>query len=182
MEYDSVSKMNYHHYLPPENLFDLTGKNYAIFGGSSGIGLGMAVGLGKAGASMLLIGRNKSKLDSSLEFLKQQQIEATGIQGSIVDTTVLQDIDNYLDKSERGIDGVILSAALSHIESSENYPLKVVKEIIDTNLYSQFVIAQWACKKMKNNGGGIIFISSGSSIKAMPKNVIYSLLKVPSMV
>jgi len=40
-------------------LFDLTGKRVLITGSSQGIGLTLARGLGEAGASVIVNGRNK---------------------------------------------------------------------------------------------------------------------------
>ena len=41
--------------------FDLSGKVAAVTGGNGGIGLAMAEGLARAGASIMVIGRNTDK-------------------------------------------------------------------------------------------------------------------------
>jgi hypothetical protein len=41
--------------------FDLTGKSALVTGGNSGLGLGFATGLAKAGASVTIWGRNERK-------------------------------------------------------------------------------------------------------------------------
>ena len=42
-------------------LFDLTGRVAIVTGGNGGIGRGMALGLGQAGARLAIVGRNAEK-------------------------------------------------------------------------------------------------------------------------
>lgn len=51
------------------NLFDLSGRVAFITGGNSGIGLGMARGLVKAGANVAILGRNAEKNASAVDEL-----------------------------------------------------------------------------------------------------------------
>ena len=46
---------------PMKAPFDLTGRVAVVTGGNGGIGLGMACGLGQAGAAIMVGGRNKVK-------------------------------------------------------------------------------------------------------------------------
>ena len=56
------------------NLFDLTGKRVLITGSSQGIGLTLARGLGEAGASIIVNGRNEEKLSDAAKELKKQGV------------------------------------------------------------------------------------------------------------
>jgi gluconate 5-dehydrogenase len=47
-------------------LFDLTGKTALITGGTHGLGMAMATGLAKAGATIIVNGQNKEKMDNAL--------------------------------------------------------------------------------------------------------------------
>ena len=55
-------------------LFNLTGKNAIVIGGSRGLGYGMAAGLSQAGARVMLVSRNQEALDQA----KKQLEETTG--------------------------------------------------------------------------------------------------------
>ena len=51
-------------------MFDLTGRVALVTGGNGGIGLGMATGLAKAGATVMVAGRNAAKNDAAVAGLR----------------------------------------------------------------------------------------------------------------
>ncbi len=66
------------------NLFDLSGKVAIVTGGNGGIGLGIAQGLARAGAKIVVLGRNVAKSESAA-----QQIEKdTGVATLVVTADV----------------------------------------------------------------------------------------------
>jgi 2-deoxy-D-gluconate 3-dehydrogenase len=48
------------------NLFDLSGRVAVVTGGNGGIGLGMAEGLAKAGAAIVVAARNREKSEEAV--------------------------------------------------------------------------------------------------------------------
>ena len=60
------------------SLFDLTGKTAVVVGGTSGIGLAMAVGLAEAGADVVASSRRQEQVDEAAA-----QIEAKGRKAAI---------------------------------------------------------------------------------------------------
>ena len=52
-------------------MFDLTGRVALVTGGNGGIGLGMATGLAKAGATVMIAGRNAAKNDAAVAGLRE---------------------------------------------------------------------------------------------------------------
>jgi len=63
--------------------FDLTGKVALVTGGNGGIGLGMARGLARAGARVVIAARNEAKSKSAV-----QELEALGPGARAVTTDV----------------------------------------------------------------------------------------------
>lgn len=59
---------------PALELFSLQGKRALITGASQGIGLELASGLGKAGASIVINGRSTAKLEAAAKLLRDQGI------------------------------------------------------------------------------------------------------------
>ncbi len=66
-------------------LFDLTGKVAIVTGGNGGIGLGIAKGLARAGASVVVAARNREKTSVSVRELQQLGGSATGISTDVAD-------------------------------------------------------------------------------------------------
>ena len=60
------------------NLFDLTGKVAIVTGGNRGLGLGMATGLGQAGASIVVAARDTDQTSEALGHLESLGVKATG--------------------------------------------------------------------------------------------------------
>lgn len=80
---------------------DLTGTTVAITGATSGLGLVSAEALAAAGADLILVGRDKSKLDDAVEVVGAAG--AGGVMGELAD---LADLDQVRDLAGRLRDGV----------------------------------------------------------------------------
>ena len=59
----------------------IKGKITLITGGATGINFGIAEKLGKHGAKLILMGRRANVLESSVNKLRSQGIEAVGVSG-----------------------------------------------------------------------------------------------------
>jgi 2-deoxy-D-gluconate 3-dehydrogenase len=74
------------------SLFDLTGRVAIVTGGNGGIGLGMAQGLAKAGASLAIVGRNSVKNDEAQLSLKKLGAKVLVLEKDITDLTAPAEI------------------------------------------------------------------------------------------
>ncbi len=66
-------------------LFDLGGKAAIVTGGNGGIGLGMARGLARAGANVVIVGRNQAKSDAAVAELKLGGVKAISVVADVTD-------------------------------------------------------------------------------------------------
>jgi 2-deoxy-D-gluconate 3-dehydrogenase len=66
-------------------MFDLTGRVALVTGGNGGIGLGMATGLAKAGATVMVAGRNGAKNDAAVAGLRALGAKAESIAVDVTD-------------------------------------------------------------------------------------------------
>ena len=66
-------------------MFDLKGRVAVVTGGNGGIGLGMAKGLGLAGARVAIAARNAEKSRAAVETLARLGAEAIAVQVDVAD-------------------------------------------------------------------------------------------------
>ena len=61
------------------NLFDLTGKLALVTGATQGLGMAIAEGIGKSGATVVINGNSsQEKIDNAVSIFKSQGINAYG--------------------------------------------------------------------------------------------------------
>ena len=60
------------------NLFSLKNKRALVTGSSRGLGLAIAAGLGRAGATVILNGRNETRLAKAVKSLRAKRIKTHG--------------------------------------------------------------------------------------------------------
>lgn len=146
--------------------FDLAGKVAVVTGGNGGIGLGMARGLAKAGAGIVVAGRNLAKNAAAVHELEALGAEAIALK---VDVTIEHDCRHLMAAAiERfgRLDILINNAGIALRKRPEDYTLSDWHKVIDSNLTSAFLCAHAAYPHMVDAGGGKI-ISIGSILSTM---------------
>ncbi|HKI74695.1 MAG TPA: SDR family NAD(P)-dependent oxidoreductase, partial [Pseudomonadales bacterium] len=73
-----------------DNPFDLTGRVALVTGGNSGIGLGIAVGLAKAGCDVCIWGTNETKNADALANLKETGANVSAIRCDVSDADAVE--------------------------------------------------------------------------------------------
>ncbi|MBN9596752.1 MAG: glucose 1-dehydrogenase [Afipia sp.] len=145
--------------------FDLTGKVAIITGGNGGIGLGMARGLARAGASIVIAGRNKDKSKEAVRDVEALGAEALAISVNVTDTSSVAAMVEATLKQFGRIDILINNAGMSVRQPAHVISLEDWNTVIDTNLTSAFICSKAVYPAMKDAGGGkIINIGSMMSI------------------
>jgi gluconate 5-dehydrogenase len=142
-------------------LFDLSGKRALITGSSQGIGLSLAEGLGRAGASVILNARSADRLDAAVAGLRASGIDARGI---VFDVTRHADVVAAVTKIESDIgpiDILVNNAGIQRRAPLEDYPVETWHEIVRANLDSVFFVSQAVGKHMIGRKRGKI-INIGS--------------------
>ncbi len=145
--------------------FDLSGKVAIVTGGNGGIGLGMAEGLARAGATLVVAGRNAGKNAAAVKTL-----QALGAKAAAVEVDVTQPpackamVATALDQFGR-LDILINNAGINIRKQPQEYTPEEWKSVLETNLSSAFYCSQAAYPAMLKSGGGkIINIGSMLSI------------------
>ncbi|TGJ99465.1 SDR family NAD(P)-dependent oxidoreductase [Leptospira semungkisensis] len=140
------------------------GKKVFITGGSAGIGKGIAIELAKAGASVMICARGKSKLEAAVKELK-----AVGAPGAIFDYAVLDVSDKKqvlatakkVLKSLGGLDILICNSGYAQAGEASDLQDEAFRKLMDVNFFGHLNVALAFQKHFATQGkGDIIFLAS----------------------
>ena len=137
-------------------MFDLSGRRALITGSSRGIGYAIAEGLGRAGATVLINGRNKQELESAGARLSDAGI---AVHGFPFDVTDRQAIDAAVETIERDIgpiDILFNNAGIQRRIPFVDIPEETWREVLSVNLDSVFFVSQVVARRMIPRGRGKI--------------------------
>lgn len=150
------------------SLFNLKDKIALITGGNGGIGLGIANGFLSEGASVVLLGRNKDKLEAAKKKIINEYDDSR-VLAEQCDVTKRSDISEILDKIQKKFSGLDILVNNAGTNKRANEPHLLSDDdwrfVIDTNLTSIHNVTSLCFPIIKKRGGGkIINIGSMMSI------------------
>jgi 2-deoxy-D-gluconate 3-dehydrogenase len=155
-------------------LFDLSGKVAVVTGGNGGIGLGMAKGMAKCGAAIVVAGRNKEKSAQAVNELKALGVKANFIAVDVEQEASCRSLIEQAAKEMGRIDILVNNAGMNVRKRPEEYTTEEFVRVLNTNLISAFTLCQAAYPHMKKAGGGkIINIGSMMSLFGGPFHTPY---------
>lgn len=141
-----------------------------ITGASSDIGIEICKRFSEEGASVVLIGRNREKLEKARSLLKNNSKSVSIACDITNESQVIQAIDQittHYGKIDILVNnaGIINDPIHFHEMSESDWT-----SLINTNMYGTFRVTKSVINKMlENKGGSIINIGSISSDRAIPK-------------
>ncbi len=150
------------------DLFSLKGLRALITGSSRGIGYALAEGMGKAGAEILVNGRDAAKTSEAVEALRAEGVTA---QAAVFDVTDADEVRAQVAKldAEKPIDILVNNAGMQHREPLENFPDDAFDKLMKLNLYAVFYVGKAVAQGMIARGRGkIINIASVQAALARP--------------
>ena len=159
-------------------MFSLKGRVGLVTGGNGGIGLGLARGLAKAGASVAVAGRNAAKNAAAVAELTALGAQAIGVVVDVTDPAGIQAmVDETVAKLGR-LDILVNNAGMNIRRRPEEYRLEDWHQVLATNLTSAMLASQAAYPHLKAHGCGRV-INNGSmlSIFGLPFHVAYGASK-----
>jgi Dehydrogenases with different specificities (related to short-chain alcohol dehydrogenases) len=148
-------------------IFSLQNRVAFVTGGNGGIGLGMAKGLGAAGAAVVIAGRNKQKAQSALAELRSVGAPAEFIElDAMEEASCHQAVQRTVERFGR-LDILVNNAGTTVRKQPEELTAQEWHLVMDTNLTSAFLCSQAAYPHMVRAGGGkVINIGSMMSVFA----------------
>jgi gluconate 5-dehydrogenase len=151
------------------SLFDLTGKVALVTGSTSGLGEAIAGGLGAAGATIVVNGRNEERLDKTVADFKARGLTAVGYAFNVTDETAVLDAVARIESEVGPIDILVNNAGIQRRQPLTEMSTEVFEEVIKTNLTSLFIVGRAVARRMiPRKRGKIINIASLASEVARP--------------
>jgi NAD(P)-dependent dehydrogenase (short-subunit alcohol dehydrogenase family) len=166
------------------SLFDLTGKVCLVTGGNSGIGIGMAEGLAKQGATVIIWGRNAAKNEAAVERLKAHGGQVRSAVVNVGDEAEVQAaMSNILSEFGR-IDQAIANAGVS-IPTKDVFSISIedFRRMQDVNVYGVLTTLREAARNMVDrhkagdSGGSLVAVASTAAIHGAARNEHYGATK-----
>jgi gluconate 5-dehydrogenase len=159
-------------------LFDLNGKVALITGGASGLGNAIARGLAEAGATVVLNGRRRDKLEEAVAVLRQAGHRAGLAAFDVTDSSAVNAGVAATVAEYGAIDVLVNNAGMQHRQPIEEFSDADWLKLMSTNLNSAFFVARAVIPAMKaRRSGKIINICSVLSFISRPSIVPYATSK-----
>lgn len=145
--------------------FDLGGRVAVVTGGNGGIGLGAAVALAEAGASVVVAARDAGKAGAALSRLEGAGGRACFLSVDVTDPAACRGlVEGTLDRFGR-LDILVNNAGMSVRKAPQDLTPDEWRRVLDTNLSGSLYCAQAAYEPMRRQGGGkIVNIGSMMSL------------------
>jgi len=137
-------------------LFDLGGKTALVTGSSRGLGNTIAEGLGRAGASLVLNGRDEARLAAAVKHLTAQGLSARGVAFDVTDAQGVARAVERIETEAGPIDILVNNAGVNLRGPLEEIEPQVWREVLETNLTAAFLVAQQVARRMIERGSGKI--------------------------
>lgn len=163
--------------LSPNEL--LANRRALITGGTSGIGYEISKCFLKAGASVVITGRNSKKLQIACASLKEET-KSNNIVGLVLDNSDVNSFQNKISEIMSfygGVDILVNNAGVLTYNTISNEDEETYDKVLDTNLKGLFFLSQQIGRYMIENKikGNILNVGSSSCIR--PAISAYTLSK-----
>ena len=137
-----------------------------VTGAGDGIGKSAAISYASRGATVILLGKTKAKLEKVYDEIEESNYPTPLISlmdFSKADGNDYQELVDNLIKDYKQLDGLLLNAAILGDRSPiEQYDVAKWVETIHINLTSQFILIKTLLPALRNsNNASVLFTSSG---------------------
>jgi gluconate 5-dehydrogenase len=153
-------------------LFDLTGKVALVTGATHGLGMAMAKGIGRAGATVIINGNSsQEKIDKAVAAFKADGIQAFGYRFDVTDEKAVIQAVTQIEKEVSSIDilvnnaGIIKRIPLAEMEVAD------FEQVVKVDLVSPFIVSKAVVKGMIHRKAGKI-INICSMMSELGRNTV----------
>jgi NAD(P)-dependent dehydrogenase (short-subunit alcohol dehydrogenase family) len=147
---------------------DLTSRTAVVIGGTSGIGLNLALGLAKAGANVVPTGRRAQLVEAAAEQIRKLGNKSLAVASDVGDAASLKTLERAVSNEFGRADILVNCAGTTKRGPTVDFPEPDWNHILDTNLTGTLRACQIFGRGMIERGyGRIINIASLGSLAAL---------------
>jgi gluconate 5-dehydrogenase len=155
-----------------QTLFDISGKVALVTGSTHGLGMSMAMGLGKAGATIVVNGNSsQEKINNAVALYKAEGINAFGYKFDVADETQVIAAISKIEAEVGNIDILVNNAGIIKRTPLAEMEVADFKQVIDIDLVSPFIVSKHVIKGMMERGAGKI-INICSMMSELGRNTV----------
>jgi gluconate 5-dehydrogenase len=164
--------------MSTEQPFDLSGRLALVTGAGGGLGFAIAMGLARAGAHVVLNGRNPTKLDAARRSLGDDGMTAHAVPFDVTDASAVNAAIETIERRIGPLDIVVNNAAVNRRQPLAEVSDAHWRELMAANLDAPFFVARAVIPGMKaRRRGKIVNICSLASDIGRPNIVPYATSK-----
>ena len=142
-----------------ENPFSIEGKTILVTGASSGIGRGIAIQCSKQGAKVVVSGRNKERLNETIQLMEGDNHLALE-----ADLSKQDDVDGLVTACPE-INGLVYSAGILKLCTTKTVNRQNLEESFNINAIAPIMLTHAFLRKKKlKTQSSIVYISSLSGV------------------
>ena len=145
------------------NPFDLTGRVALVTGAARGLGHAIAAGLARAGATVVLNGRDRVALATAAEPIAKAGGKVDVAVFDVTDAGAVRTGIAAIEAKHGALDVVVNNAGIQRRHPVADFPLGDFDAVVATNLRAPFVVAQAAIPGMRKRRRLTCLISSSSA-------------------
>ncbi len=159
-------------------IFSLQGKTALVTGSSRGIGFALAKALAEAGAIIVLNGRNETALAAARATLEIEGHDVRVQRFDVCDQEAVNSAVESIETTVGPIDVLVNNAGMQKRAPFLEYPVADLRELLEVNLVSAFVVGQAVATRMATRGyGKIVNVCSVQSELGRPGIAAYTATK-----
>jgi len=158
--------------------FNLKDKVAVVTGASRGIGAGIALALGKAGANVVVNYLfEETGAQNVVEQIKENGGNAIAVKGDVSKVSDVEMLFETVAETYKKVDIVVNNAGIFSFGPVSDVTEQAFLSQFSVNVLGPILVTQKAIPHFPNTGGSIINISSGSSKHPAPYSSLYSSTK-----
>jgi gluconate 5-dehydrogenase len=153
-----------------KQLFDLSGKVALVTGGSRGLGLQMAAGLGEMGARLALTARKADELAAAEAHLRSLGCEVRTFAHDLAKPDTIPALVDQVLAAYGTVDILVNNAGTTWSAPAEDHPFEAWQKVMDLNIDAMFLLTREVGRRclIPRGSGKVINVASIAGLAGNP--------------